>query len=539
MTTAAIYARLSSRDRKDGSKIEQQVKECRTYAKDTGLKVVAEYLDDGVSGSKISRPGLNGAIAEAENGKFDALIVRSHTRLARNSTVTGLLQAQLESAGVAIHYVQLGGTVDRESSAGVWTDGIMKLKAEAERVDIRRRTMDGRYRRAKEGKIIIGGITVFGYRRVRKNVNKPKEAYTALEVVPGEAKIVRLIFKWFLKGESYAEIADALNKRKVKRYNAQYRSAPVRKGKVSPDRWTGYQIKALLSDVQYIGIRYYGVQKSKMLPVDDKVKRWFVDPSDKSVVKQKIKPIINKAAFDQAQAQIKTLNRKNARKKPSAEFLLRSRIECAKCGGVYYCKTYTKPNKKKLYRYRHTEASQFAECLNKPVMLYRDPVDKMIRSELDARSKLTNKQIEQMADDILNSIPDERKERIEYNEEIDSKITELENEEAAERKLVVKGVIRDEDYMVDRDRRLEEISELEATRFDVDELAGREELVKNEKALRKYLRWSVANNRTLDYFALVDRQDITLEVLGASDNDLRGKIKLFNSGVEIKRVDGK
>ena len=259
MTTAAIYARLSSRDRKDGSKIEQQVKECRTYAKDTGLKVVSEFLDDGVSGSKISRPGLNKAIAAAENGKFDALIVRSHTRLARNSTVTGLLQAQLESTGVAIHYVQLGGTVDRESSAGVWTDGIMKLKAEAERVDIRRRTMEGRYRRAKEGKIIIGGITVFGYRRVRKNVNKPKEAYTALEVVPGEAKIVRQIFKWFLKDYSYTEIADALNKKKVKRYNAQYRPAPVRKGKVSPDRWTGYQIKALLSDVQYIGIRYYGV----------------------------------------------------------------------------------------------------------------------------------------------------------------------------------------------------------------------------------------------------------------------------------------
>ena len=166
MTTAAIYARLSSRDRKDGSKIEQQVKECRTYAKDTGLKVVAEYLDDGVSGSKISRPGLNGAIAEAENGKFDALIVRSHTRLARKQYRSpDYYRAQLESAGVAIHYVQLGGTVDRESSAGVWTDGIMKLKAEAERVDIRRRTMDGRYRRAKEGKIIIGGITVFGYRR--------------------------------------------------------------------------------------------------------------------------------------------------------------------------------------------------------------------------------------------------------------------------------------------------------------------------------------------------------------------------------------
>ena len=59
-------------------------------------------------------------------------------------------------------------------------------------------------------------------------------------------------------------------------------------------------------------------------------------------------------------------------------------------------------------------------------MLYRDPVDKMIRSELDARSKLTNKQIEQMADEVLSSIPDERKERIEHNEEIDSKITELE-----------------------------------------------------------------------------------------------------------------
>ena len=50
--SAAIYARFST-DKQDRSSIEDQTRTCRTWAKNNGLAVVAEFADEATSLSLI------------------------------------------------------------------------------------------------------------------------------------------------------------------------------------------------------------------------------------------------------------------------------------------------------------------------------------------------------------------------------------------------------------------------------------------------------------------------------------------------------
>ena len=69
--TAAIYARVSTTDQN----CAMQLTELREYAARSGWKVV-EYIDQGVSGAKRSRPALDKLMADARARKFDFVVDR-------------------------------------------------------------------------------------------------------------------------------------------------------------------------------------------------------------------------------------------------------------------------------------------------------------------------------------------------------------------------------------------------------------------------------------------------------------------------------
>jgi DNA invertase Pin-like site-specific DNA recombinase len=52
-----------------------QLRELREYAQRRGWKIVGEYVDHGVSGSKDSRPSLNQLAAEARRRRFEVVLV--------------------------------------------------------------------------------------------------------------------------------------------------------------------------------------------------------------------------------------------------------------------------------------------------------------------------------------------------------------------------------------------------------------------------------------------------------------------------------
>src|SRR5690348_5483729 len=103
----ALYARVSTLNGQDP---ELQSRELREYCQHRGWEISEEYTDQGVSGSKESRPALNRLIADAHRRKFDAVLVWKIDRWGRSlkHLVTSL--ADLDAYGVA--FISLRDSLD-------------------------------------------------------------------------------------------------------------------------------------------------------------------------------------------------------------------------------------------------------------------------------------------------------------------------------------------------------------------------------------------------------------------------------------------
>ena len=66
----AIYARVSTAN--NGQDPKMQTRELREYCERRGWKFAGEYVDEGISGTKDSRPELNRLMADAHRRRFDA-----------------------------------------------------------------------------------------------------------------------------------------------------------------------------------------------------------------------------------------------------------------------------------------------------------------------------------------------------------------------------------------------------------------------------------------------------------------------------------
>jgi DNA invertase Pin-like site-specific DNA recombinase len=76
----AIYARVSTAEQSSAMQLE----ELRAYCHHRGWAIIEEFVDEGVSGGKESRPSLNRLLADAKRRKFDAVLVYRFDRFARS-----------------------------------------------------------------------------------------------------------------------------------------------------------------------------------------------------------------------------------------------------------------------------------------------------------------------------------------------------------------------------------------------------------------------------------------------------------------------
>src|ERR1700722_9418623 len=81
-TRAALYARVSTAN--NGQDPSMQTRELREYCERRGWKFFGEYVDEGISGTKDSRPELNKLMADAHRRRFDVVLVWRFDRFARS-----------------------------------------------------------------------------------------------------------------------------------------------------------------------------------------------------------------------------------------------------------------------------------------------------------------------------------------------------------------------------------------------------------------------------------------------------------------------
>ena len=108
MTSAAIYARVSSARQKKDETIGSQTAALREHAAQARLDVPEEWVfeDEGHSGATLVRPALEALRDLAAQGCLDVVLCYSPDRLARKFAYQALLLEEFARAGVRVEFVK-------------------------------------------------------------------------------------------------------------------------------------------------------------------------------------------------------------------------------------------------------------------------------------------------------------------------------------------------------------------------------------------------------------------------------------------------
>ena len=166
-----------------------------------GHELVSEFIDDGHSGARLDRPGLDALRDAAEAGLFDAVWCLSPDRLARVYAYQVLVLDELARFGVTVHFTDAPDFAPGDPQATLLTQ-VQGVIAEYEKAKIAERYRRGKLFRARAGEITTWK-TAYGYRRVARSA---ATGPAHLEIYEPEAAVVRRIFTDRAAGTTVREI---------------------------------------------------------------------------------------------------------------------------------------------------------------------------------------------------------------------------------------------------------------------------------------------------------------------------------------------
>jgi DNA invertase Pin-like site-specific DNA recombinase len=137
MKRCALYARVSTRDQSP----DLQLDDLRAWAKQRRVEVVGEYVDIGVSGTKVKRPELDRLMKDCHRGQIDLVAVWRFDRFGRS--MQHLVTSLNDFSGRNIEFVSLQDGIDTSTAAGRMVFGVLASLAEFERELIRERVVSG------------------------------------------------------------------------------------------------------------------------------------------------------------------------------------------------------------------------------------------------------------------------------------------------------------------------------------------------------------------------------------------------------------
>ncbi len=241
MTSAAIYARVSSARQKKDQTIGSQTAALREHAGQNRLEVPEAWVfeDEGHSGATLVRPALEALRDLAAQGCVDVVLCYSPDRLARKFACQALLIEEFTRSGVRVEFVKGPRGDTPEDQLMVQFQGMF---AEYEKAQLAERYRRGKAYRARTGSVNVLGGAPFGYRYLRKN----EHAGAAYEIIEDEAALVAEMFRRYADdGASIADLARWLTSQGV----------PTRTGKA---RWDRSVIWGMLRNPAYAGTAVFG-----------------------------------------------------------------------------------------------------------------------------------------------------------------------------------------------------------------------------------------------------------------------------------------
>jgi DNA invertase Pin-like site-specific DNA recombinase len=366
VTSAAIYARVSSARQKKDQTIGSQTQALREHAVRSALEVPEEWVfeDEGHSGATLVRPGLEALRDLAAQGCLDVVLVYSPDRLARKFAYQALLIEEFARAGVRVEFATNGARGDSpEDQLLVQFQGMF---AEYEKAQLMERYRRGKAHRARTGSVNVLSGAPFGYRYVRKS----DHAGAAYQIAEDEAALVAELFRRYADdGASIADLARWLTGQGV----------PTRTGK---HRWDRSVIWAMLRNPAYAGTAVFGktmavhepaglnrVARRQGRSVPRAVKT--VDRPREQWTQIPVPAIVSTDTFERVQQRLAD-NKRFAARNTKVPSLLQGLAACSACGYAYYRGHTTTTAGNKIYYYRCLGSDNYRYqdgkvCGNKPV----------------------------------------------------------------------------------------------------------------------------------------------------------------------------
>ncbi len=364
MTSAAIYARVSSARQKQDETIASQTAALRELARQLGAELPEEWVfeDEGHSGGTLVRPALEALRDLVAQVPVDVVLVHSPDRLARKFAYQALLIEEFARAGTRVAFVKGPKSDSPEDQLLVQFQGMF---AEYEKAQILERSRRGKAHRAKTGSVNVLSGAPFGYRYIRKS----DHAGAAYEITGHEAALVAEMFRRYADdGASIADLARWLTSQ----------GAPTRTGK---SRWDRSVVWAMLRNPAYAGRAVFGktmaISESPALNRVARLQGRSVPRAVKTVDRPKaewtqipVPAIVTEDTFERVQQRLED-NKRFAARNTKVPSLLQGLAACSACGYGYY-RTSARTARRKIYYYRCLGSDDYRYeggrvCGNKPV----------------------------------------------------------------------------------------------------------------------------------------------------------------------------
>ena len=320
----ALYERLSRDDDLNGesNSITNQRKILQKAAKDKGYTDTVFFVDDGITGTTMKRPGFQKMLTAIEAGYISAVFVKDLSRLGRNYIEVGKLTEEFFPLH-DIRLVAVSDGVDSDEGEDDFTPfkNIMN-EYYAKDISKKRRIVN----KMKGNAGVPLSPPPYGY---IKNPDDPR--FWVVE--PEAAEVVRRIYRMALEGYGLAETAAQLAADGVVNPTYYWRSRGTSRGgsksTVEPTKWGHTTVKKILTLQEYCGdvINFKSYSKSY------KMKKRIENPEENRAIFLNVhEAIIDRQTWEKVQA----LQKGTRRKKPTVTqepSVFSGLLKCPECGG--------------------------------------------------------------------------------------------------------------------------------------------------------------------------------------------------------------
>ena len=320
--TAFLYERLSRDDNLEGESysIGNQKKLLTKVAKEKGYTNLVHFLDDGISGVTMDRPGFNDMMEQLAAGKAAAVFVKDLSRLGRNYIEVGRLTEEFFPE----HDIRLVAVSDNIDTAEGENElaPIRNLFNEWYARDISKKRRISNKIKGNAGEPM--GPPPYGY---KKDPDDPKRWIVDEEA----AQVVRRVFRMTLDGYGTEQIATIFSEEKILTPIAYWREKGVnRPGKSKlrgPYMWNSSTVTHILSLQEYCG----DILNFKTYSKSYKNKKRLANDRENWVIFQDVhEPIIERTVFEQVQQKRGKIRKRRTHE--GERNMFSGLLVCADCG---------------------------------------------------------------------------------------------------------------------------------------------------------------------------------------------------------------